>query len=354
MKAYMLLNSIIRGDMPSGSMTWTKSNTLFCSGYSSCGTITIFYNMQWACQKPYHPSPGRPHPGTFRTAYLPDNDEGNKLLTRLRAAFLTGFTFRIGPSLTTNIPDQGKHYKLFVYPRLTLFSLILVTWGSVHHKTSLHGGASRHGYPDESYISRCNSELTALQIPGEAVCARFVSRHENSDPAAADAVLLASRQSNDNSGGRFQKQNVKEIFGQTLAESTSRLMLFLGDVWTDDFKEYASQFGLFGVTVEPIPALIQTEMFKKFIDEGNKCCDQRDDKCDVRLAFHGTAEANIEPILRDGLDPSLRNGQSYGKSAIVIAASSQYTLIAVRPRGVLWDQSCHVSWLLQGRSKDGE
>ena len=33
----------------------------------------------------------------------------------------------------------------------------------------------------------------------------------------------------------------------------------------------------------------------------------------VKLVFHGTPEANVDAILRDGLDPSLRRGQALGK-----------------------------------------
>jgi len=182
--------------------------------------------------------------------------------------------------------------------------------GKCNHKTSLHGGPARHGYPDEDFISRCNSELTALHIPGEAVCASFVSRHEIADPAASDALFLASRQFNVNDASPFLKQNVREIFSQ-ITVAGSRFTSFLSDVLTDRFKHYAEQFGLVGVTVEPVPDL-ETEMFKNFVVEGNKCCAQSDIRFDVRLAFHGTAENNIQPILRDGLDPSLRRGQRYG------------------------------------------
>mmetsp|Transcript_1963 Transcript_1963/g.3994 ORF Transcript_1963/g.3994 Transcript_1963/m.3994 type:complete len:281 (-) Transcript_1963:1490-2332(-) len=51
---------------------------------------------------------------------------------------------------------------------------------------------------------------------------------------------------------------------------------------------------------------------KKFVDEGDNC-QKSDSEFDVRLAFHGTAEKNIQPILQHGLDPSLRKGQIYGQ-----------------------------------------
>jgi hypothetical protein len=33
----------------------------------------------------------------------------------------------------------------------------------------------------------------------------------------------------------------------------------------------------------------------------------------IKLVFHGTPEQNIEPIMRDGLDPQRRRGQALGK-----------------------------------------
>ena len=32
----------------------------------------------------------------------------------------------------------------------------------------------------------------------------------------------------------------------------------------------------------------------------------------LRLVFHGTSEANVEGICREGLDPKRRSGQAYG------------------------------------------
>ena len=38
-----------------------------------------------------------------------------------------------------------------------------ITWASIHHKTSLKGGA--HGYPDDQYLTNCNDALDALHVP---------------------------------------------------------------------------------------------------------------------------------------------------------------------------------------------
>ena len=52
--------------------------------------------------------------------------------------------------MTTGIPNQ-------------------VTWTSIHHKTSLHGGI--HGFPDPNYISNVNTELDNLGVPDAETCA---------------------------------------------------------------------------------------------------------------------------------------------------------------------------------------
>ena len=45
-----------------------------------------------------------------------------------------------------------------------------------------------------------------------------------------------------------------------------------------------------------------------FVESWQRVSDQT-----VKLCFHGTAEANIDAICRDGLDPKRRAGQAHGK-----------------------------------------
>jgi RNA:NAD 2'-phosphotransferase (TPT1/KptA family) len=63
---------------------------------------------------------------------------------------------------------------------------------------------------------------------------------------------------------------------------------------------------------------------QKFIQE-DKDCFEKGDKYDVKVLFHGTDERNVDAILRDGLDPSLRKGQSYGQGEY-FASSPAMTL----------------------------
>ena len=71
--------------------------------------------------KDHHPHPGVPYSGTSRVGYLPDCEEGRRVLALLRRAFNARVTFTVGRSATTGIDD-------------------CVIWNDIHHKTSLHGG----------------------------------------------------------------------------------------------------------------------------------------------------------------------------------------------------------------------
>jgi len=137
-----------QGKSPSGSMS-IKLSSNDCPGFTNSKAIEITYDIPSGTQHAYHENPGSRHDSTIRTAYLPDNDEGRRLLTRLKYAWTHGLTFRIGTSLTT-----GTHNA--------------VTWTSIPHKTSLHGGA--HGFPDASFISNCNCSLDNLSVPVADAC----------------------------------------------------------------------------------------------------------------------------------------------------------------------------------------
>lgn len=97
-------------------------------------------------QLSYHESPGERHAGKTVKAYLPDNNDGRTLLKRLKYAFMHGLTFEVGTSVSTGRTN-------------------VVTWGSIHHKTSAHGGLMRHGWPDENYFANVCSELNGLGVP---------------------------------------------------------------------------------------------------------------------------------------------------------------------------------------------
>ena len=140
-----------QGTCPSGTMTTTRLVDQMCAGFehTSKGTIQISYTMPSGTQLSYHQNPRKRYSGTSRTAYLPDNDEGEALLRRLQAAWMSGLSFTIGTSLTTNTPNS-------------------ITWTSIHHKTCMNGGA--HGFPDPLYFRNCNTNLDALDVPPAMYC----------------------------------------------------------------------------------------------------------------------------------------------------------------------------------------
>ena len=116
----------LTGNQPPGKMVESYRPTSL-PGFGSCGTIVISYRFSSGNQGPHHPIPGKPYVGTSRTAYLPDNKEGVKVLKLLQKAFQQKLTFTIGRSTTTGRDD-------------------CVTWNGIHHKTSEYGGSTRYVY----------------------------------------------------------------------------------------------------------------------------------------------------------------------------------------------------------------
>jgi len=168
----------LQGDSPSGYMD-VQLDGSSCAGYEDCGSIIITYNMPSTNPNSMQATSKRMFPNRTalgvpiswqrqkRVAYLPDNREGNELLSRLSTAFSCGITFTIGKSLTTGLDN-------------------VMTWGSIHHKTSQNGGVASHGYPDNQYISNCNNELDAAGILPFDECAACIQ----TNPYHEDEKLL--------------------------------------------------------------------------------------------------------------------------------------------------------------------
>jgi len=135
------------GSMPDGTMNVEKKakGELVLEGYNNCGTIVINYNFPSGTQVEGQPSPGEYYNGTSRTAYLPDNPEGNEVLKLLELAWKRKVTFIIGTSVTTGERNT-------------------VVWNGIHHKTCQSGGPTAYGYPDETYFVRVKAELKDLGV----------------------------------------------------------------------------------------------------------------------------------------------------------------------------------------------
>ena len=63
-----------------------------------------------------HPRPGVPFYGARRTAYLPNNDDGQEVCRLLQRAFDARLVFTVGRSITTGLDNT-------------------VVWNDIHHKT---------------------------------------------------------------------------------------------------------------------------------------------------------------------------------------------------------------------------
>ncbi|KAI9530790.1 E3 ubiquitin-protein ligase dtx3L [Dissostichus eleginoides] len=127
------------GTQPEGRMTdmhsWQR-----LPGFEHCGSIVIQYTFPAGIQGPEHPNPGKRYGSTSRTAFLPDSEEGEKVLKLLRKAFDRRLVFTVGRSVTTGLNN-------------------VITWNDIHHKTNIDGGPQSFGYPDPDYLSRVQEEL---------------------------------------------------------------------------------------------------------------------------------------------------------------------------------------------------
>ncbi len=130
----------IRGNQPNGRMTYRTLNINLSGFPQNVPTIEITYSIPNGIQGHGHPSPGSHFYGTTRVAYLPDNQEGRKVLGLLQKAFDQRLIFTIGQSRTNGADN-------------------VVTWNDIHHKTSINGGSAGFGYPDPSYLNRVLQEL---------------------------------------------------------------------------------------------------------------------------------------------------------------------------------------------------
>lgn len=124
------------GTCPTGTMD-VKVKKSSCAGYENVGTIQIQY---------YIDSEGY---GLNRTAYLPNNADGNEILELLKIAWDRRISFTIGTSVTTGVENT-------------------VVW-NIHHKTNQTGGVEYFGYPDATYFQRVKWELEANGIALDSI-----------------------------------------------------------------------------------------------------------------------------------------------------------------------------------------
>jgi len=118
------------GSCPDGTMDVDNIPTSL-PGYGEYSTFQITYRV-----------PGRYR--LRRVAYIPNCEEGRKVVNLLRLAWDQRLVFSIGTSSTTGTENT-------------------LIW-NIHHKTSISGGVEMHGYPDPSYLTRVREELAQFGI----------------------------------------------------------------------------------------------------------------------------------------------------------------------------------------------
>jgi Deltex C-terminal domain len=77
---------------------------------------------------------------------LPDNEDGRKLLKRLKNAWIQGLMFTIGTSWTMRQPKN------------------CVTFASIHHRTSCSVALMASQIPDSRFFVNYNQELDSLGV----------------------------------------------------------------------------------------------------------------------------------------------------------------------------------------------
>lgn len=131
------------GPQPNGTMEIFERD-FSCQGSENCATIVINYKFDDGIQTERMIRPGLRYSGTSRTVFIPSNDDAEEIVNLLEKAFINGYLFMVGDSVTTGEENT-------------------VIW-RIHQKTSLSGGAQKHGYPDSGYLQRLKSECSVYGL----------------------------------------------------------------------------------------------------------------------------------------------------------------------------------------------
>jgi deltex-like protein len=192
------------GTSPAGTLR-IQLTPKICPGFRpSCTVIELHYEIPSGIQREYHPNPTVPYQGDDRTAFLPDNEEGRKLLTRFKYAWYHGHMLSVGRSQT--------HCK----DNMTL-------WSTVPQKSGLAGGP--FGFPDSQYIAAVNKELDDLNIPTADVCLRLLPNAASAQhpPSLPDAnfSMTTPAATLPASAPAFSSANQSSVFARAVGTGSS-------------------------------------------------------------------------------------------------------------------------------------
>jgi hypothetical protein len=126
------------GKCPSGVMTVHFTKEKRADVFTSSGTYVVTYEVFDGVQELHHVSPGKRFEGAKLRTYVPQSEQGDELLKRLKWAWMNGLMFTIG--MTAGDTDH-----------ITLKLRTL--------RTTIDGCDSK------GYITNCNNELDRLGVP---------------------------------------------------------------------------------------------------------------------------------------------------------------------------------------------
>ena len=131
-----VMYGIKTGDQPKGTMSWSLE-AFACDGFSSDVKTWV---IQYEFPSGINPETNEKFHGDGRTGFIPDTEEGRKVLALFVECFRRRLTFTVGFSVV-----RGRDN--------------CIVWNGVHHKTRTHGGSTHYGYPDDTYLNRVQQEM---------------------------------------------------------------------------------------------------------------------------------------------------------------------------------------------------
>lgn len=133
---------------------------------------------------------------------------GEESLELLTKAFLRGFLFIVGDSVTTGQQNT-------------------TIWGGIHQKTNTTGGTARHGYPDPQYFNRLKQECGARGL--------FTTAHEVAakksleDAAAKRKKEEEEEKKNDNNNNNNKNNSSSSSEFQTMPSNSDNGNVSMSD-----------------------------------------------------------------------------------------------------------------------------
>ena len=131
-----------------------------------------------------HPCPGKEYTarGFPRKCYLPNNEQGRKILSLLVVAWERRLIFTIGRSATSGEDNT-------------------VIWNDIHHKTEFGSNTTGHGYPDPFYFSNVMSELYAKNITEDLSVLTSISNSSTNSNSSNTSYNINNNNTSASAGG---------------------------------------------------------------------------------------------------------------------------------------------------------